>query len=380
MGTRDKGSGSVSLRSPGVYRLRVYVGTDPATGRGRQVSRTVKAKTITEARKRLGEFVVEMGGQVIGTEATVRTLMAEWTAQLVSDKRAPLTIAAAKNTAERVILPVLGDVRLRDLGVREIDLMNRTTAGLAASSRRRYLAVLSAALGKAVDWRWIDSNPALRVTIAPDKGEGLVVPSQAEVEALRAAMPGEVWKMAIRLATLTGARRGELCGLKWSDIDSDHIYIRRSIYRLAGENHEKTPKSGKVRRIPLLPETAKVISEWGAWCKERADSKEVTVDPSSYVLSTWPDCSRCLNPDTLSSHVRRFTKEAMPHVHLHSVRHFAATTMLTDGVPVPDVAEILGHSDGGRLLLSTYGHPTTDSQKAAAQAMARSLKPKELTS
>jgi integrase len=56
------------------------------------------------------------------------------------------------------------------------------------------------------------------------------------------AMPGEEWKMALRLAVVTGMRRGELCALRWNDIDPDAIHVRRSFYRHAGETVEKSTK------------------------------------------------------------------------------------------------------------------------------------------
>jgi len=374
MGRRDKGSGSVSHRGKDVYRLRVYMGRDPVTHLPRYASKTIRAKNITGARSELATFITEQQGQAVGTNATVRTLMAEWLAQITSDGKAPRTIAEAKRTTDQLINPTLGDVQLSELTGRHIDEMNRKTAGLKPSTRRRYHAVLAAALNQAVKWGWIDVSPAIRAN-APKVGESsLVFPTEDEVLALIDAMPTEVWKMALRLALVTGARRGELCGLRWTDITPDWLLIRRSVYRHDGETTEKVTKSGRERRIPMEPSVAALFTAWHAWCDQRAASVEVAVAPDAYVLSTWPDSSRPLNPDTLSAHVRRATRDlGIDHVHFHSLRHLAATNMLARGVPVRDVAEALGHSDGGRLVLRVYGHPTSDQQRAAAAAMASAM-------
>jgi hypothetical protein len=74
MTRRDKGTGSIAERSPGVYRLRVYVGQDPVTRRPRYSSKTIRAKNITAARKALAGFVVEQRSEAIGTNATVERL------------------------------------------------------------------------------------------------------------------------------------------------------------------------------------------------------------------------------------------------------------------------------------------------------------------
>ena len=374
MGRRDKGSGSVTQTGKDTYRLRVYAGRDPVTHRPRYASKTIRARNITGARSELATFVTEQQGQAVGTNATVRTLMAEWLAQIESDGKAPRTIAEARRTTDQLINPTLGDVILSNLTGRHVDEMNRRTTHLKPSTRRRYHAVLAAALNQAVKWGWLDVNPVIRSNTPKVGNASPVFPTEDEVLSLIGAMPTEVWKMAVRLAVVTGARRGELCGLRWTDVTDEWLFIRRSVYRHAGENHEKVTKSGRERRIPMEPTVAQLFAAWAAWCEHRAASVEMTVDPDAYVLSTWPDSSRPLNPDTLSAHVRRATKDlSMDHVHFHSVRHLAATNMLARGVPVRDVAEALGHSDGGRLVLRVYGHPTSDQQRAAAAAMATAI-------
>jgi integrase len=136
----------------------------------------------------------------------------------------------------------------------------------------------------------------------------------------------------------------------------------------------KSTKSGRQRRIPLTADTRAILAGWKAECDERARVAEVEMLPDAYVLSAWPDNSRPLNPDTLSAHVTRVAKDLdMRHIHLHSLRHYAATQMLAGGVSPREVAEALGHSDGGRLALQVYGHPTGEGQMAAAEAMSAAL-------
>jgi integrase len=371
---RTKGSGSVRERSPGVYRLRSYVGKDPLTGRPRYASRDVKAKNITAARAALSEFVAENRTEVLGSNASVATLMAEYIVYLETKRRAPLTIASARRTIDRVIVPALGDVPIGELESRHVDELIRKYAGLTPASVRRYVAVLSAGLGLAVKNGWIPSNPVSRASLPALGTAQPALPTLDEILQLIDAMPSNVWKMALRLAMLTGARRGELCALRWSDITTDEIRIRRSVYRLNGGNYEKTTKGGRERAVAIDPEVVPLLEAWAARCRAKADEAGVAVADDAFVLSTWPDSSRPLNPDTLSAHVTRAAKDlGIRHVHMHSIRHFASTEMLSAGVDVRQAADTLGHADGGKLLLQVYGHPTSDRQRSAAAAMARSL-------
>ncbi len=376
MARRDKGSGSLTEVAGGRWRLRAYAGRDPVTGRYRYASRTVEAKTITAARKALVAFVAEHEGAPTGSNATVRALMDDWVRHLESVGRAPRTITEARRTIDAVIDPVLGDVPLNELTARHVDEWLRTTDRLRPASRRRYFAILSAALGQAVRWGWIDRNPADRATLPELRPAAITVPDKREISALIDAMPHEVWKMALRLAVMTGARRGELCAFRWTDVEPDRLHIRRSVFRQQGETVEKGTKGGQERVIVLIEPVREILEAWAAWCGAQAADNGVDLADDAFLLSTWPDFSRPLNPDTLSAHVRRATKElGLDHLHLHSLRHFAATEMLAAGVGVRDVAEALGHADGGRLALQVYGHPTTERQKAAAAAMASALPP-----
>ena len=91
---RPKGTGSIQQLDEGRYRLRVFVGTDPATGHRRQVTRTVQAKNQTEARKALDHLRDEVAAvEPSGPTATVRTLLEEWRAHgvLAGAPRRPST-------------------------------------------------------------------------------------------------------------------------------------------------------------------------------------------------------------------------------------------------------------------------------------------------
>ncbi len=317
---RPKGTGSLQRLDRGRYRLRVFVGTDPVTGHPRQVARTVQAKNQTEARTMLERLRAKVAAvEPSGSTATVRTLVQEWLAH----------------------------------------------------------AVLSAALGQAVRLGWLEQNPAARAQ-PPELGQvELKVPTPAEVRALlaRAQAENDRWGTLVLLAVLTGARRGELCALRWTDIDGSVVRIRRSLYRAGQDRGEKGTKGGRERRVSVGEAGVELLAQWRRICEDRAAAAGVELSADGFVVSPFPDGSRPVNPDSFSSAVHRMCEQlGMAHVHLHSLRHFAATELLAGGIDARNAAEILGHANPS-LTLSVYAHATADRQRQAADVLGRVLNP-----
>ncbi|HUC37798.1 MAG TPA: site-specific integrase [Acidimicrobiales bacterium] len=383
---RPKGTGSVQELAGGKWRLRLFVGLDPLTRSPRQLSTTVEAKNKTEAQKRLRDWQREVADQpgLLGTAATVRVVVEEWLQHSAARGRSPKTIHEARRSAETVIFPTLGDVRVAELTPRHLDEWYRqlvTGEGrkrpLAATSVRRHHAVLSAALSQAVRWGWLERNPAERAQPPDLPQRALRVPTADEVRLLlsRAAAGDGRWGMLLALAVLTGARRGEICALRWSDIDAGTIRFRKSLYRAGAVRGEKGTKGGKQRWVVVAPVGIALLDQWRERCVARAEEAGVDLVDDAFVVSTFPDGSRPVNPDSLSSAVHRMCEElGMPDVHLHSLRHFAATEMIGSGVDPRNAAELLGHADPS-LTLGVYAHSTPDRQRQAAEVLGRILMP-----
>jgi integrase len=380
---RPKGSGSIQQIAPAKYRLRVFVGTDPVTGSPRQITRTVQAKTRREAQQILDSLRDDVvDAEPTGTTATVRTVINEWLTHSEARGRSPKTLHEARRSAETVIFPVLGDVRLQELTPRHLDeLYRRLSTGegrdrpLKPASIRRHHAVLSAALGQAVRWGWLDRNPAERAQPPALGRASLRVPTPDEVRALlsRSQAENDKWGMLIALAVLTGARRGELCALRWPDVDGDVIGIRRSVYRAGDARGEKGTKGGRERQVMVGPPGVELLRQWRTRCEKHAAERGVELAADAFVVSPFPDGSRPVNPDSFSAAVYRMCKElGMPHVHLHSLRHFAATEMLAAGIDARNAAEVLGHANPS-LTLSVYTHATAERQRKAADVLGRVL-------
>jgi len=383
---RPKATGTIEQRGPGKWRCRVFVGTDPVTGNPRQVSKTVEARNRTEAQRKLREWQNELDSAPVeaaaDSTATVRTLIEEWLRHSEVRGRAPRTLHDARRSAETVIFPEFGDLPITELTPRHLDEWYRKLATgegrarpLKATSIRRHHGVLSSALSQAVRWEWIDRNPAERSQPPALEQVELQVPTPDEVRRLLAAAQarGPRWGMLLTLAVLTGGRRGELCGLRWIDVEGDSIRFRRSLYRAGEERGEKVTKTGRERRIAVAGAGLAILEEWRTRCEEAAKAADVELVDDAFIVSTFPDGSRPVNPDTLTSVVHTLCVDLeMPHVHLHSLRHFAATEMLAAGIDPRNAAEVLGHANPS-LTLSLYGHATNERQRQAAEVLGRTF-------
>jgi len=383
---RPKATGTIEQRGPGKWRCRVFVGTDPVTGNPRQVSKTVEARNRTEAQRKLREWQNELDNDPVeaaaDSTATVRTLIEEWLRHGEVRGRAPRTLHDARRSAETVIFPEFGDLPIAELTPRHLDEWYRKLATgegrarpLKATSIRRHHGVLSSALSQAVRWEWIDRNPAERSQPPALERVELQVPTPDEVRRLLAAAQarGPRWGMLLTLAVLTGGRRGELCGLRWIDVEGDSIRFRRSLYRAGEERGEKATKSGRERKIAVAGAGMAILEDWRTKCEEAAAAAEVELVDDAFIVSTFPDGSRPVNPDTLTSVVHTLCVDLeMPHVHLHSLRHFAATEMLAAGIDPRNAAEVLGHANPS-LTLSLYGHATNERQRQAAEVLGRTF-------
>jgi len=371
----------------GKWQLRVFVGRDPVTGRPRPATQTVDAKSRKQAQAKLNTFISECAAKSKpGTSATVEVILAEWLQHSEARGRSPKTIHEAKAAIDKVLVPELGAVPAKDLTPHHLDqLYLKLSTGqgrarpLSPASVRRYHAVMSAALTQAVKWGWLERNVAERATPPVAAPAVLRVPTTAEVKELVAAATkrGRKWGALLALALATGMRRGELCALRWTDIDGSVIRVQHSLYRAGTERGEKGTKGGRERWVTFGPVAVAFLEDWRAECERAALEAGVELVPDAFVVPALPDGSRPVNPDTLSSVVNKLCGPDhlnIPHVHLHSLRHYAATELIGSGISPRDAAEILGHADPA-LTLRVYTHATSAGQGHAADVLDRALVP-----
>jgi integrase len=162
---------------------------------------------------------------------------------------------------------------------------------------------------------------------------------------------GEMAAIVLTLA-YTGMRPGELCALRRADVDLSkrEVVVRAS---LDGTGKEKAPKNGRTRIIALPPAAAQAVND----LPERVDSPYVFHSARGHRLSKG-SLSYAWRPIAAA-----WREKSGRDLDLYELRHACATLLLERGLTPSDVATQLGHTDGGRLVQTLYGHPSEDAAR-----------------
>jgi integrase len=243
---------------------------------------------------------------------------------------------------------------------------------MAPSTLRGYHAVLSAALSQAVKWGLLSRSVAPLVTLPTVPSRRPSVPDVDTVRLLvnESGRSDPILSVAIMLAALTGCRRGELLGLRWSDVDRERMVLRieRSIKREErGRSLRVGPtKTHQSRRISLDPITVAVIDTHLNWAKSCAAEARVEVKADGYVVTEDPTGQTPLAPDTLTHRFSRLANRlGFNGLRFHDLRHSVATNLLAAGYDLAIVAGRLGHRDP-TITLRVYAHALQERDRQAA--------------
>jgi integrase len=312
-------------------------------------------------------------GKLGGTSATVGLLLDRYLQHLERKGLSPKTLHTYRKYIDTTIKPTLGRRPIQKLTAWDLDALYASMAetGKSPSTIRQHHAILSGALGQAVKWGWCPINVAAMASPPTVHQRRIVPPSPNEVRAIveLAEQRNPIMAALIMLAALTGARRGELCGLKWGDVDLDAgtVRIARSILDLPGRVEEKPTKNHQERTIALGGAGVLLLRLHRNECVERAQMGEVELGPHTYVFSDRIEGSTPVRPDAVTGFFRRVSSDlALPEVHLHSLRHFMATQLASRGdVSARTLAGRLGHADAS-VSLKVYSafFPSADAEAA----------------
>jgi integrase len=277
------------------------------------------------------------------------------------------------------ITPVIGTVQIDKLEPVAIDRLyaKLLKSGLTALTVRKSHAVLSAAFNQALKWGWLDRNPVDRASPPSVRGREVHPPTPAELRRLLAACAEghpDLGRL-IYVAATTGARRGELCGLRWSDVDLDGatLTIARSITDAGHIIAVKDTKTHQARRIALDPSTVEVLREQREAADGRAAAAGLTLGPWAYVWSQQLDAGEPYRPDRVTGSFC-FLRDSLGlgHLTFHGLRHFSATTLAGQGIGVRTIAGRLGHANPA-ITLRTYAHFLDTADREAAAAIGKAV-------
>lgn len=366
-------------RSDGVWELRVFVGRDRITGKPRQKSKTHRGSERS-AQTALAKLVTEVAdGKHGGTNASVDDLLTAWLKD-AERNTSPATMAVYRASVKSHLKPALGHLKVSKLGVHDLDELYRAMGerGVSVYVIRQAHSAIRAALSAGQRWSWVTQNVA---TLArpPKVPQGEVVAAtsdQVRRLIVRLELTDPDLAHIVLLAALTGCRRGELCALRWDDWDGDRLHVRRR--RIESEGHvteHAGTKGGKGKRIVIDELGIATLARLKALQEARATEAGTKLPKNGYLLSTEGLGVTPRRPKNVSSAVGEAARAiGMPEIHLHSLRHYAATELIASGQDVRTVAERLGHADPA-LTLRVYSHVIEAREREAASVLGRALAP-----
>jgi integrase len=352
MGKRAYGSGSKREVRPGVWQVRI-------NGRSRTVQGGAKdAERVLSA----------MAGVSKSTASpTLRALLDEWLASARIEQSTKDTyVVALKHLPDKFAATRIDKLTLRDFDKLYRDLERTVTP----HQLHKLHTTLSSALTTAIRWGWLSTHPAKGASLPPLPDRKVTAPTMEQIAKIIAEADRDlVTSVWLRLAVTTGARRGELLALRWSDIDAKAATMTID-ESLNEDRTTKRTKTNRVRIIELDADTVDRLRRWKAGQAERALAVGVPLARNGFVLSNAPDSSVPWRPDGVTQRFRRLCARAgVDGVRLHDLRHGMASHMLQQGVDAVTVAGRLGHAST-TTTMRVYAHVIPGADRRAAELMA----------
>lgn len=399
---------------PGVEVVRwmyvVDLGTDPVTGKRVQERRrsfTTQKEANKALSKRIGE-VSEKRVDLTGRNLTVADWLDTWLEQKVANGLRPGTASSYKGHIERYLKPLLGKKKLVDLSPADVEWLlaeirkprpapaKRTRGQHAApkamgpSTARRVHATLRSALSTAKMRRYVTFNAAADVEL-PKVVRHRVKPwSRDELTAFLTHVSTEADGPLFELYATTGLRRGELLGLRWSDIDLDAriLTVRQQLTEnpsnasgpdcgVCGHHHgsvafgEPKTEGGHYRRVPLLEGVVGALMVHRLSQGDlRASFGEVWAD---HDLVFCRDDGNPMLPSGVSARFHQLSDAAgLRRVRLHDLRHGYVSLLLESGVDIAAISKIVGHSSI-QITADIYGHLADTAAQSVVDAALNGL-------
>jgi integrase len=411
-GTRPDGRKRGRIEQRGdALRAVVYAGIDPVTGR-----RTYKRESVagtddaawTRAEKVLTRLAAEVDKQRNPTSSvSFGHAIREWlrTADIEDSTRDGYV-----GYVDRVIGPALGKIPIDKLGARDLEnlyaelrrcrlrcdgkplIKKHSTKDehdcvakkcvpheckpMAQSTVRQIHSIISGVFNLAVRWDWISSNPAKVAQRPKQKPPEPDPPSPAEAARLveEAFKTSADWGALVWLVMATGIRRAEVSGLRWSriDLDNEVVEIRRTYVMSKGKGKEKDTKTHQMRRIALDSETVAILRAHKEDTRQRLSGKygiELTDEMYVFMTARRPDPYTPYSPDAISHRYKNMATRLGIKTHIHALRHYSATELLTAGIDLRTVAGRLGHGGGGSTTLRVYAAWVAAADRKAAEIL-----------
>ncbi|MFN3006666.1 tyrosine-type recombinase/integrase [Mycolicibacterium wolinskyi] len=366
-GRRPTGEGTIYRRKDGRWEGAAYLPT--ASGGRRRIR--VYGKTRSEAHTRLNEYLAtsQRGVPVPERSWTIAAYLDYWMREVAPLTLRPRTIELYESVIRNHLKPRLGMKPLLRLSVAELQMiLNRQLAdGHSVRTVRATRTVLSAALTRAMREELVTRNVARLVELPAWEKKDRTPWTAAEASRFLAQARNDALFPAYLLLMILGLRRGEMLGLRWSDVDWDRneIHIRQQLQQIGGQLQVGPVKTSAGKRdLPLVPILRTVLARHQARQNAEANTWNLVVTTTAG-SPLWP-----------RNFVRAFhalrERAGLRRIRVHDLRHMTATLLKDLGVPARDAQLILGHAHISTTQ-QIYQHANAATQQTALDRLGQAL-------
>ena len=369
------GSGNISKRPDGRYRLDINLGTNPATGK--PIRKTVYGLSAEEALAKARKIQVQHdeGTYTEPSKLTVGQWLDVWHDEYLGNVKAD-TAKQYESYIRVHLKPTLGHVKLSALSPHMVQALcnkaQRSTddkKGLSAKSVRNMCGILHAAMEKAVSLSYIKSNPTNSVTMPRIERREMTVIKDDDVSRFLEAIKGDAYECVYLMDLFTGLRLGEILGLRWAcaDFDKGTIFVEKQLKRRKGDTHYLA--SLKTDRTRTLTPSAYVMN---LLRQQRTRQREQQLKAggaykNAMGLVFTNDTGGHLVGNTVYKHLKAIVKGlGLDAVRFHDLRHSFALLSLQNGDDIKTLQENMGHATISTTL-NIYGH-VSERMKAESAA------------
>lgn len=358
---RDKGNGTLYYdKARKCWRGNVTVGYSPD---GVQRRKHVSHKTKAGARMLLQELIRKHeDGRFLTVAFTVAGYLERW----LADKSRGLSARTSELYEEQILRyvnPRIGKIKISELRpgqAQQVIGHIADTVGVPTANKVRRL--LLQAFRKAVQWRYIQENPFDAVDALKEERVKWALWSSEQVQTFMEHIQGDRLYPAFYLLLVTGLRRGELLGLRWSDLEGGQLHIQRSYTLLSGRPHWSEPKTENGRRTVTLPADALEVLEQH---RDQQHHDGSASRDSLDVMFTTPT-GEPISPNTFNGIWKRLQEAAgVPPIRLHDLRHMHVSWLVQLGFDPRVIADRVGHADAS-FTLDRYSHAFESRRQATA--------------
>ena len=296
------------------------------------------------------------------------------------------TVFRYKELTER-LYPAIGHIKLKDLRADHLNTLysdlakpgqnKRTGRGLSAKTTLEHHRLISTVLDQAEKEGLVPFNVAAKATLPKVTRKEVNYFQPEQVAAIRDALDTEPpkWKMLTHLLLITGARRGEVLGLKWSAVDfaGNRVHVCNNIlYSPDIGVYEDTPKTATSDRWVTLPaETMQLLRQYRAWQNAKRLRLGEYYQDQGFLFAQ--DDGKPMHPDSVTDWLAKFSKRhGLPHINPHAFRHTMASMLYFNGVDSVSISKRLGHAQVSTTA-NIYAHLDAASKQNTAEAMLHGL-------